>query len=86
MTIQILMLIIAISLIIYFAYKNNIFDGAGNGIIVVVISSGLFFPCLFYYFNPKVRHFYVRMFWEEAPDCLQQCNPNRVVEIQVNRY
>ena len=56
------------------------------GLFIVTIGWGLLFPSLFYCFNPKVRNFYLRMFWDEAPDWLQQFNPNRVVEIQLNHY
>ena len=54
--------------------------------LIISISWGLIFPSLFYCFNPRVQNFYVRMFWDEAPDWLQQFNPNHVVEIQLNRY
>ena len=55
-------------------------------ILTLAIGWGLIFPILVYCFSPRVRHFYVRMFWDEAPDWVQQFNPNHVVEIQLNRY
>ena len=64
-------------------YKKGYFELVA---LIISISWGLIFPSLFYCFNPRVRNFYVRMFWDEAPDWLQQFNPNHVVEIQLNRY
>ena len=55
-------------------------------ILALAIGWGLIFPSLVYCFSPRVRHFYVRIFWDEAPDWVQQFNPNRVVEIHVNHY
>ena len=74
---------ITICLFVIFAmiYKNIISVN-----LIISISWGLIFPSLFYCFNPRVRNFYVGMFWDEAPDWLQQFNPNHVVEIQLNRY
>ena len=81
------MLIIAISLIVVvFHLKGPKGLGKGLGIFTVSISWGLIFPSLFYCFNPKVRQFYIRMFWGEAPDWMQQLNPNGVVDIQLHRY
>ena len=85
--IKLCMLIIAIFLIVIFAINNVLYKGRwGLGLVIILMSWGLIFPSLFYCFNPRVRHFYVRMFWDEAPDWLQQFNPNHVVEIQLNRY
>ena len=77
------MLMITICLFVIFVMINKNIISAN---LIISISWGLIFPSLFYCFNPRVRNFYVRMFWDEAPDWLQQFNPNRVVEIQLNRY
>ena len=80
-------LMAAIFLISIFCAQISLFHGHWKlGLFIVTISWGLLFPTLFYCFNPKVRNFYLRMFWDEAPDWLQQFNPNRVVEIQLNHY
>ena len=71
---------------IIFAQINLSYGHWKLGVVIIMISWGLLFPILFYCFNPKVRNFYLRMFWDEAPDWLQQFNPNRVVEIQLNHY
>ena len=42
---------------------------------------GICFPSLFYCFNSKLRQFYLRQFWENAPNFLQTLNPDRVFEI-----
>ena len=81
------MLIITILLFVIIAMINKeILLNGRLGIFIFPIIWGLIFPSLFYCFNPRVRQFYVRMFWDEAPDWLQQFNPNHVVEIQLNRY
>ena len=80
-------LMAAIFLISTFFAQIYLFYGHWKlGLFIVIIGWGLLFPILFYCFNPKVRNFYLRMFWDEAPDWLQQFNPNRVVEIQLNHY
>ena len=38
-------------------------------------------PLMFFYFNGKLRKFYVRQFWENAPNFLQCFNPDRIIEI-----
>ena len=38
-------------------------------------------PLMFFYFNGKLRKFYVRQFWENAPNFLQFFNPDRVTEM-----
>ena len=81
----VLVIVLMLSSII-FAQINLSYGHWKLGLFIVTISWGLLFPTLFYCFNPKVRNFYLRMFWDEAPDWLQQFNPNRVVEIQLNHY
>ena len=64
------------------ALNDRLYGIRGLWIVFSEISLGLIFPILFHCFNPRVRIFYVRMFWDEAPDWLQKFNPNHVVEIQ----
>ena len=45
--------------------------------IIVAIS----IPSMFFYFNGKLRQFYLRQFWENAPNFLQYLNPDRIIEI-----
>ena len=45
------------------------------------IINGIYFPSLFYCFNSKLRQFYLRQFWENAPNFLQFFNPDRVTEM-----
>ena len=45
--------------------------------IIVAIS----IPSMLFYFNGKLRQFYLRQFWENAPNFLQSLNPDRVIEI-----
>ena len=44
------------------------------------IINGMYFPSLFYCFNSKLRQFYLRKFWGNAPSCLQFLNPDRIIE------
>ena len=82
------MLIIVTALIFTVVLVNKIFFKGHFelGTFIISISWGVIFPSLFYFFNPKIRHFYVRIFWDEAPDWVQKFNSNRVVEIQLNHY
>ena len=45
------------------------------------IIKSTYIPCLIFYFNGQLRQFYLRSFWENAPNCLQHFNPNRIIEI-----
>ena len=44
---------------------------------------GIIIPTLVYIFNPHIRIFYVRIFWEVAPNWFQQFNPDRVIEVNI---
>ena len=44
---------------------------------------GIIIPTLVYIFNPNIRIFYARIFWEVAPNWFQQFNPNRVIEVNI---
>ena len=44
---------------------------------------GIIIPTLVYIFNPNIRIFYARIFWEVAPNWFQQFNPDRVIEINI---
>ena len=52
-------------------------------IFLVVIIHGICLPSFFYYFNVKLRQFYQRQFWENAPNFLQPFNPDRIIEINI---
>ena len=49
----------------------------------VVMINGICFPTFFYCFNAKLRQFYLRQFWENAPSFLQPFNPNCIIEINI---
>ena len=49
--------------------------------VLVSIINVICIPLLIFYFNGKLRQFYLRQFWENAPNCLQRFNPNRIIEI-----
>ena len=36
---------------------------------------GLIFPLMFFYFNPAIKVYFKRQFWDWAPDCIQSYNP-----------
>ena len=36
---------------------------------------GLIFPLMFFIFNPAIRVYFKREFWDWAPDCIQSYNP-----------
>ena len=81
----VLVIVLMLSSIIF--AQINLSNGHWKlGVVIIMISWGLLFPTLFYCLNPRVPHFYLRMLWDEAPDWLQQFNPNRVVNIQLNHY
>ena len=51
--------------------------------LIVIICNGIFLPTILYLFNSKLRQFYLRQFWENAPNILQPFNPNRIIEINI---
>ena len=51
--------------------------------LTVIIYNGICLPTILYLFNSKLRQFYVREFWENAPNFLQPFNPNRIIEINI---
>ena len=51
--------------------------------LIVIICNGIFLPTILYLFNSKLRQFYLRQFWENAPNFLQPFNPNRIIEINI---
>ena len=48
-----------------------------------IVFWGIIIPTFLYIFNPNSRDFYVRIFWEVAPNWCQQFNPNRVIEVNI---
>ena len=50
-------------------------------VFLLSISNAICILLLIFYFNGKLRLFYLRSFWENAPICLQRFNPDRVIEI-----
>ena len=50
---------------------------------LLLILNGISFPSFLYYFNVKLRQFYLRQFWENAPNFLQPFNPDRIIEINI---
>ena len=51
--------------------------------LIVIICNGIFLPTILYLFNSKLRQFYLRQFWENAPNFLQPFNPNRTIELNI---
>ena len=51
--------------------------------LTVIIYSGICLPTILYLFNSKLRQFYLREFWENAPNFLQPFNPNRIIGINI---
>ena len=51
--------------------------------LIVIICNGTFLPTILYLCNSKLRQFYFRQFWENAPNFLQPFNPNRIIEINI---
>ena len=51
--------------------------------LTVIIYNGICLPTILYLFNSKLRQFYLREFWENAPNFLQSFNPNRIIEINI---
>ena len=47
----------------------------------LTLVDGIFLPSFLFYFNGKLRQFYQRKFWENAPSYLQRFNPDYVIEI-----
>ena len=46
----------------------------------IVLVNSIFVPSFFFYFNGKLRQFYQRKFWENAPTYLQRFNPDHIIE------
>ena len=51
--------------------------------LTVIIYNGICLPTILYLFNSKLRQFYLREFWENAPSFLQPFNPNRIIGINI---
>ena len=51
--------------------------------LILIICIGIFLPTILYLSNSKLRQFYLRQFWENAPNFLQPFNPNRIIEINI---
>ena len=49
--------------------------------LFIGLVNAIFVPSFFFYFNSKLRQFYQRKFWENAPTYLQRFNPDHVIEI-----
>ena len=49
--------------------------------VFLPLSNAICVLLLIFYFNSKLRLFYLRSFWENAPNYLQRFNPDRVIEI-----
>ena len=64
----------------------TIFMTPSNGVVVVfliIMLRGIGLPSIFYYTNGKLRQFYLRKFWENAPNFLQSLNTYNNIEIRV---
>ena len=52
-------------------------------VLLIIMFRGIGMPSIFYCFNGKLRQFYLRKFWENAPNFLQSLNPYNNIEIRV---
>ena len=50
-------------------------------VLLIPIIAAISIPSMLFYSNGKLRQFYLRQFWENAPNFLQSLNPDRVIEI-----
>ena len=50
-------------------------------VFLPIIIAAISIAAMFFYFNGKLRKFYVRQFWDNAPNFLQYFNPDRIIEI-----
>ena len=50
-------------------------------VLLIPIITAISIPSMLFYSNGKLRQFYLRQFWENAPNFLQFFNPDRVTEI-----
>ena len=50
-------------------------------VLLLPIIAAISIPSMLFYSNGKLRQFYLRQFWENAPNFLQFFNPDRVTEI-----
>ena len=50
-------------------------------VLLIPIIAAISIPSMLFYSNGKLRQFYLRQFWENAPNFLQFFNPDRVTEI-----
>ena len=77
-------LVIYFSLTLYFPFDEWLgTDWFFSKRLPSLILIGVISPTFFYVLNPQLRRFYVRLFWEKAPNFFQQFNPDRVIEIVV---
>ena len=58
-----------------------LFVGFFGNVAVLPIIAAINIAAMFFYFNGKLRKFYVRQFWDNAPNFLQYFNPDRIIEI-----
>ena len=72
---------IAILAILYNYKMNDSSDGYFLLIFnsIPIISGGFITPMALYFLEKNLRHFYVQMFWEKAPNCLQRFNPSHTL-------
>ena len=66
-------------LILFVGFFGNV--AVGIAIVFLPIIAAISIAAMFFYFNGKLRKFYVRQFWDNAPNFLQYFNPDRIIEI-----
>ena len=66
-------------LILFVGFFGNV--AVGIAIVFLPIIAAISIAAMFFYFNGKLRKFYVRQFWDNAPNFLQYLNPDRIIEI-----
>ena len=66
-------------LILFVGFFGNV--AVGIAIVFLPIIAAINIAAMFFYFNGKLRKFYVRQFWDNAPNFLQYFNPDRIIEI-----
>ena len=72
-------IMVTVLLILFVGFFGNV--AVGIAIVFLPIIAAISIAAMFFYFNGKLRKFYVRQFWDNAPNFLQYFNPDRIIEI-----
>ena len=72
-------IMVTVLLILFVGFFGNV--AVGIAIVFLPIIAAISIVAMFFYFNGKLSKFYVRQFWDNAPNFLQYFNPDRIIEI-----